>query len=112
MEDRNMSEDAINEKLTETGMGMARAWLESAIKTAKNSEMMNNQIAVLNVASISVIAHRIYNDIVQSNRTLEECVEEVTDALVKLVLEMKSNQGLAEKVYYPGGEDEEKKSGK
>lgn len=69
------------ETLVDAGRELAQSLLTSAVKDSADSEQMSNQIFVLKVAAVSILAHEAYNQAEQLQIPFGQYLMETVKAL-------------------------------
>lgn len=84
--------------LRQGGREMAETWLHTAVTSAKGPDQMSNQVYILHCAAVSVLAHMIFNKIVQEGAKFEDCIAHMR---VELEMEMAEMDVEECEVVYP-----------
>ncbi len=75
---KTISEEEVT-KLLQTGRELALGFMSHHVKTAKSEDELYNQIFILKVAAINILATIMYNDVRQGDHDPEKSLEDYKD---------------------------------
>lgn len=76
-----MNKDERVRQLVEIGREVAAGQIKNAVVTATDDRQMVEQLLVLKVAATSILAHQIFNEVMQHHTPRTTVMQEIVDTL-------------------------------